>query len=31
MREPIIQGKRDGGSEGKDPAGSDSNQRVCRV
>jgi Holliday junction DNA helicase RuvB len=24
MREPIIQGKRDGGSEGKDPAGSDS-------
>ena len=32
MREPIIQGKRDGGSEGKDPAGSDSHPaRLPRV
>ncbi len=32
MREPIIQGKRDGGSEGKDSAGSDSHPaRLPRV
>src|SRR5208282_426167 len=32
MREPIIQGKRDSGSEGKDPAGSDSHPaRLPRV
>src|SRR5271157_5688057 len=32
MREPIIQGKRDSGGEGKDPAGSDSHPaRLPRV